>query len=218
MPIKKTILGPLLMQFRSWLPEAAAQRFAGRKYDTTLGRETEGTFVTLKDLMIKDWKGTLATFTMLSMPIMHKFVKLNQLSELEQENLRKAASSMRMYLQLMLLYHLLRALNDDEEDDDAKYMFNFGLNIASRVERDLRFFTSTETISDISGQQLLPIFGVAEELGRFGEATFETMMGEPTIETGVYAGDNKMVLHGSKLIPHTKAIQRIYANTIQEMQ
>jgi hypothetical protein len=218
MPIKKTILGPLLMQFRTWLPEAAAQRFQGRKPDEILGRETEGTFVTLKDLLVKDWKGTLANFTALSLPIMHNFVKLDQLSELEQENLRKAAASMRMYLQLMLIAQLLRALNDDEDDEDAKYMFNFGLNIAGRLENDLRFFTNTETISDISGQQLLPIFGVVEELGKFGEATIETMMGEPTIDTGIYAGDNKMVLHGSKLIPHTKAIQRIYANTIQEMQ
>ena len=218
MPIKKTILGPLLMQFRTWLPEAAAQRFGGRKYDENLGRETEGTFVTMRDLLVKDWKGTLATFTALSLPIMHNFVKLDQLSELEQENLRKAAASMRMYLQLMLIMQLLRALNDDEDDEDAKYMFNFGLNIAGRLENDLRFFTNTETISDISGQQLLPIFGVVEELGKFGEATIETMMGEPTIDTGIYAGDNKMVLHGSKLIPHTKAIQRIYANTIQEMK
>ena len=218
MPIKKTVLGPLLMQFRTWLPEAAAQRFGGRKYDITLGRETEGTFVTLKNLMLEDWKKTLYDFTRLSLPVMHRFVKIEGLSELEQENLRKSAASMRMYMQIFLLIQLLRALNDDEEDEDAKYMFNFGLNIAGRLERDLRFFTSTESISDVSGQQLLPIFGIAEELGAFGNATIESLMGEPTIETGAYAGDNKMVFHGSKLIPHTKAIQRIYTNSIQEMK
>jgi len=115
-----------------------------------------------------------------------------------------------------LLVMALRSMKDDEDDEDVRHLLNYGLNLSSRIENDLKFFGNVGSQRRIM-QDVLPILKIAEDVEKFGDAVVDTMMGEGTVPTGVYAGESKLWLHGSKLVPHTEAPMRVIRNLRQEM-
>jgi len=59
----------------------------------------------------------------------------------------------------------------------------------------------------------MPTTETLADLFKFAEATMQTMGGDTTIPTGVYAGRSRMLHHGGKLVPMGNAIQRMEYNT-----
>jgi len=216
--IKKTLLGPLLMQFRSWLPEAVASRFETEKYDPYLDRQVKGTYITM---FSNEWRRNFKSMMPLLLPAWVRTKNMDTLSEeisaVDQENIRKFAASLRQYMQVAIMIALLRALKDDEDDEDSLRLLNFGLNVADRVENDLSLFGSPGAFLEMTQGDFLAVIGTAADAEKFMEATVQSVQGDPTIETGVYAGKSRMWHHGSKLIPHLGAVQRLANNLDREM-
>tara|TARA_R100001510_G_C7652614_1_gene210491 strand:- start:603 stop:3311 length:2709 start_codon:yes stop_codon:yes gene_type:complete len=217
MPIKQELIGPMLMQFRSWLPEGFASRYEAEKFDPLLNRQVKGTIRTvLIEGTLKERLGKLTDVALVSIPLIGARKDLQGYSEVDEENVRKFAASVRQMMWVYLLVLALRAMRDDEDDPEVRNLFNYGLNLSSRIDNDLKFFGQVGAQRRIV-QDVLPILKIAEDIEKFGASVVDTIMGEGTVPTGVYAGESKLWLHGSKLIPHTEAYQRVIRNLSQEM-
>lgn len=213
--IKKTTLGPLLMQFRSWLPEAIATRFEKESYDPYLDRTVKGSFRTMWNK-----KHLRAMFPLL----LPSFIRTKgmdtlppEISELDQENIRKFSAGVRQWLQVMVFLSLLRAMKDDEDKEENIRFYNAALNLAGRVETDLGLFGDPRNIFEMTQGDMLAVIGLLGRVADFFDAMKDTAMGEGEITTGVYAGKNKMLHHGGKLIPHVNSVQRIVNQMEREM-
>ena len=218
MPIKQTLLGPMLMQFRSWLPEGFATRYESEKFDPLLNRQVKGSIRTvLGEGSLSERLRKMTDVALLSVPLIGARKDLQGYTEIDEENVRKFAASVRQMMWVYLLILALRSMKDDEDDEEVRQLFNYGLNLSSRIDNDLKFFGQIGAQRRIV-QDILPITKVAEDIERFGASVIDTMMGEGTIPTGVYAGESKLWLRGSKLVPHTEAYQRIIRNLSQEMK
>jgi hypothetical protein len=210
--IKKTLLGPMLMQFRSWLPEAAAQRGQESKYDAVLGREVKGTFRTFGgENAFTAW----SQLPKLLLPFMASKMAVDGLSSVDEANVRKTAASIR---QLMWVTLMMAALKRALDDDDDNFALIYMLNIMARVERDLTFFHNPYSIQEIS-KDALPVFKLARDLAKFGEVTLQTLGGDGTIPTGMYAGRSRMLHHGGKIIPFPGSVMKLQRNleTVQNL-
>jgi hypothetical protein len=216
--IKKTLLGPLLMQFRSWLPEAVSTRFEEEKYDPYLDRMVKGSFRTM---FSSEYRQNLKAMMPMLLPSWARTQNMNKISEeiaeVDQENIRRFAAGVRQYLQVIILIAVLRALKDDEDDEGATYMLNYGLNVASRVDRDLKLFTPTG-IKDMTQGNSLSAIGALEDLERFTSALMDSLNGDGTYTTGVHEGESKAWFKFKGLIPHLGAIQRMENNLTRELK
>ena len=217
--IKKTLLGPLLMQFRSWLPEAVASRFEKEKYDPYLQRTVKGTYQTM--FFSNAMRKHLGAMLPMLMPSWARTKGMNEMrsdiSEVDQENIRKFGASLRQYLQVMILISVLRALKDDEDDKEALMILNAGLNVSDRVENDLALFGRPGAFLDMTQGDFLAAIGAASDVEKFGEAVVKTAQGDGMIETGVYAGKSRMWHHFQKLVPHLGSVQRVANNLDREL-
>ena len=201
--IKKTLAGGLLMQFRSWLPEAIATRVEEEKYDIYLGREVKGTYRTMFG---QDAGKHMMNMLKLALPIRALQGKLDEsISQVDQENIRKFAAHMRQYIGLYLVMMMLKALRDDDEED--KYALNYALNIASRIENDLSTFGKPGSAYKLVKDPFAAV-GLMNDIGMFFDATAKTIAGDPIIPTGRHAGKSRMAYHGGKLLPPLNAGQR----------
>ena len=61
-------------------------------------------------------------------------------------------------------------------------------------------------------QDALPVFKLARDVAKFGEVTLQTLAGDGTIPTGLYAGRYRMLHHGGKLIPFSGAAMKLHHN------
>jgi len=209
--IKKTFYGPLLMQFKSWLPEAIAQRMEKERYDPYLDRNVKGRWWTL----MEHRKSLHKMLLPLMVPVLgrkHQFS--DDVSQVDQENMRKSAANFRHMMYLYFMIQAIQALLDDEDDDEtlSKYTLNYLMNVMNRAHNDQTAFMNPLAFDKLVGGGKIAALDTMNQLAKLTEATWDTAWGEPTIETGVYAGKSKMLHHGGKLIPHSAAIQRQIRN------
>jgi len=217
--VKKTMIGPLLMQFRSWLPESVAARFEKEKFDPYLQRDVKGTYQTM--FFSSAIRKHLTAMLPMLVPSWARTKGMNEMSAeisaVDQENIRKFAASLRQYLQIMILISVLRALKDDEDDKEALMILNASLNVVDRAENDLALFGRPGAFLDMTQGDFLAAIGAASEVEKLGEAVVKTAQGDGIIETGVYAGKSRMWHHFQKLVPHLGAVQRIANNLDREL-
>jgi len=213
MPIKATMIGPLLMQFKSWLPEAIAQRVQSERYDPLLDRNVKGRWNTMIQMPFTAIKAILPRM----IPILNRKMQFDDtISEVDQENLRKSAANFRQMMYLYIFIKVLEGMLDDDDDDKS---LNFVMNIANRVDNDLGSFLKPAAFQRlVVGANSLAIFGAFTDLQNFAQATGQTLAGDDTIPTGVYAGKYRMLHHGGKLIPHSAAIQKLANNLDRIME
>ena len=140
-----------------------------------------------------------------------------EISAVDQENIRKFGASFRHYLQVMILIQLLRALKDDEDEEQSLRMLNFGLNLMDRVENDLALFGRPGAFLDMTQGDFLAVIGAMSDAEKLMEATVLTVQGDAYIETGVYAGTPRMWHYTKKLTPHLGAVQRVVNNLDREL-
>ena len=214
--IKSRFYGPLIMAFKSWLPEAVAQRVQSERYDPLLDRDVKGRWNTMFEMGLPAIKEIAKRMV----PFYNKKMTFDDsISRVDQENLRKSAANFRQMMYLYIFVQALQALMDDD-DDDNKYAFNFTMNIAKRVNNDLNSFMVTSGAMNrlVNGVGSIPALGLLNDIQKFGDATIKTIEGDDTIPTGVYAGKYRMLHHGGKLIPHSAAIQKLANNLDRVME
>lgn len=143
---KKYIIGRMLGQFRfSWMIEGFAQRWKGRYFDPYLERNVEGRYITYGKLgFVKSLQ--ILTKLMFMQTNALKGVKAQDRAIVE-ENMRRNLAEIYIYASMFLIYLLLKAgLDEDDDDNEALYST---MNILNRVMADTTFYFSPNTIVSI---------------------------------------------------------------------
>jgi hypothetical protein len=189
------------------VPEGFAQETQGKIYDLHLEREVQGMIPAI-------WGEKGAWFAQLPkmlIPIYRRHAELDFSNPVTEENARKAYAKLYQYLSLAMMASFFKVALDDEDDEDAKGMMIFLMNIADRLKNDLSYFYNPRSYQEVT--KGMPTTETLADVFKFAEATMQTMGGDATIPTGVYAGRSRMLHHGGKLIPMGNAIQRMEYNT-----
>ncbi len=144
--MKRVLIGRMLLQFRSWLPEGFAQRFQDEHYDSQLGRDVKGRWVTYGTL---GFKGSMTTLTR---QILNRDIT-GDLKPVDVENMRKNLAEIATYIGMMGLMAMLKWSMEDDDDEEktllGDYIPMMLLNTLYRSYQDIQFYIMPSTFYSI---------------------------------------------------------------------
>lgn len=162
--MKKTAMGRLLSQFRSWMPEMYAKRFGAEMHNYALGITTKGRYITLKDIFqtktaegeaYGSWNMLLWTIKQLLRKSFFFSTKFNdRLNEVDAANMRALLTEIQLVGALFILSIILRGMAED--DDDKKQSLFALLNMVNRFNSDILLYANPLSFESIS-KNILPI-------------------------------------------------------------
>jgi hypothetical protein len=161
MMAKKTSVGRALMLFKTWIPAAWKERIGNEKYDDRLGRISKGRYRSLfggkdqfgNDLNFGDMMKVLGKALVYSKLFTGESAYAN-LSEVDQENLKRAIRELIVVLTLASLMLVLRSLGSD--DPDEKKFINFVNNVLGKSITDLTLFANPYSFAGL-GKTVAPV-------------------------------------------------------------
>jgi hypothetical protein len=215
---KETILGRMLFQFRTWLPEAIANRFEYARHDTSLNITTKGRYISLahviKDANRNNYLGALAletvkgTLNQLGFGFYKgdagKFLNIKDkagknIENVDIANMRKVCTELAFITTMNLLALLFKGMKDDEDEED-KFALNFLINQNTRLRTDLLLYVNPTEWKNFS-KDIIPAMSVIKSAYKTGEATSLFLQGEDTIERGINAGRSRLGIQLLKEMP-----------------
>lgn len=182
--IKKHILGRMLMQFRSWIPEGVATRFEKENFDEQLGRVVKGRYRSIADI---GYANAMRLF------VKGLFAKeggkgLSKLkNDIDIENMKKNIIELRWLISILLVGLILSFALGAEDDDDEQYLYALRLliNQSSRLQNDITFYLSPNAFEQII-RNPIPIMKTYTDAARFIRATTNVVMKDDKIYDSDY--------------------------------
>lgn len=209
--IKRVIWGRLLMVFRNWIPEGINNRFGDELFNESLGRTTKGRYRTLGGTesitgeKLGFRKMLVKLLTEMLRRISFSLIKsnqLNELSEVDQANMRKNAAELVFLMTTFMLGSLLTGLAAGGDDDKKKALAKYFISQGVRLEADVLFYFSPGASMNILRNALPPlttlynIWRIVPDMASFA-------VGNDTIPTGVYHGQSRLLRQIFKVNPLT---------------
>lgn len=147
---KRYIVGRMLFQFRSWMPEGFANRFQEHRYDNQLGREVKGRWVTYADLGIFKSLGTLLKQAAY-MDSAFKDSDGNYIMErVDIENMRRNLAELASWGSIVFIMTMLKyAIDGDDDDDMQAGMIRILINAFFRSQQDIYTYISPSTFYNV---------------------------------------------------------------------
>ena len=182
----KSVIGRMLIQHRSWLPQMFIERWGSKRFDYNLEMEMEGRYRTLGRVV-----GHLISKQ-----------KVGELTELEKYNLKAAGMELSLVIGIGLLLKALAAGLDD--DDKKESWYKFTTLVGQRTLSELGFFVDISTKSQF--QILLSpaaSISVYEDYGRFVNALWKETTGDEKERKKA-----KPLKAAGKLVPVVGQLQR----------
>ncbi|HAV25742.1 MAG TPA: hypothetical protein DCX01_06155 [Bacteroidetes bacterium] len=151
--IKKTIWGRLGTQFRTWAFEGINTRWGEKVYNAQLERYTEGRYKAYSkvgfkgslEMLIKSILNTLTLGYGVSDASMRGDIK----DDLTFANMRKNMAGVKFYLAVTGAGALLKALGEDEDDEDTEKTLRLLQNTFFRLEQDGEFYMNPGTAAEV---------------------------------------------------------------------
>jgi len=140
MYIKKSILGSMIMIFRSWIPEGFASRFLSERFDEQLGRDIKGRYRTYGELGLTKSMGELYRLVFKLESDLQK-----EGNEVDLENMRKNLMEIKMFLALGTVLILLKGALESGEDDTISMPAKILANATYRAYSDILFYVNPIT-------------------------------------------------------------------------
>tara|TARA_R110000772_G_C13310328_1_gene440491 strand:+ start:12892 stop:30153 length:17262 start_codon:yes stop_codon:yes gene_type:complete len=172
--------------------------------------------------------------------VMQKTTFENQgISEVDAVNMRKIVSELTLYLSLMSFYIAMNLMfrGDDEDKltakevedykrlgikvpysklpDSQQHALNLILNLTNRIKDELTIYGNPlEAVAMASNPA--PSMSLIEDTAGLFDAFSKTIMGDGTIDTGTYSGQNRIVRGLSGFVPFLAQGKSIQSNAKQE--
>ena len=182
----KSIIGRMLIQHRSWLPQMFMERFGNKRFDYVLEEEMEGRYKTLVRVVAHlVSKGKYKTLT-----------------DLEKINLKSSAMELGLCISIGLLLKALAAGLDDDDKKEAWYKYS--KMIGQRTMSELGFFVDPTGASQ--AQILLKpaaSISVIEDVSRFVGQLWKETTGDAKEQKAA-----KPLKQLGKLVPVVGQVQR----------
>lgn len=197
-----TLVGSLLMHFRSWIPGLFQERFSSMRFDETLETVEVGRFrVAVGEIIgqgllpsiaeVVKISGEIASFGLYRKQMnmdavnrgMQRFIEENpeyrgkitpeQYIQLRRAKLNAFVAETRLYLGFIILLQMLGGLEWDDEDEAGMFAWNTH-NIARRALLEVSFWYSPSSAGEII-RSPLPMAGALTEIGKLlSNAVVET--------------------------------------------
>ena len=205
---KKQVLGRLLFQFRSWVPELWFDRWEDQRWDEALERYSKGTWRTygtaLESTGVKGFASMMIKQFGLQM-LGKDASQFEDLSEIDQINMRKNIAELYFVAALSIALWLLGQIELEGDDDETLYM-NMGmtllLNTFNRVNTEVTFFINPDAMLQMTKGNPAPAIGTLSNLLiDIPSALLKQLSGEGEYKTGVRKGHNRLLKESLELIP-----------------
>ncbi len=148
---KKSMLGRMLMMFRSWVPMGFASRFMDERYDDQLGRKIKGRWVTYYDLGVRKSFSSLFKRLILNDTAFAREMNAVGMAAPDIENIKRNFSEILIMLAMnAMMYGLKRSIEDDDEEKGLyDYTTQMMVNQIYRAEQDIWFYINPTTFYQI---------------------------------------------------------------------
>lgn len=230
---KRSGLGRLLLQFRTWMVEGVRTRLGDKegRYDEILDAEIKGRYISAIDVFKNDWKGAslglglqiirnfipfgnkwMANFT----PI-DKYIQGNEnVRAVDIANMKRLAMELNIFIGSLVVMLAAKALAEGLDDDDPKkWGINLLINQGTRLRTDVLMYVNPLEAKKLI-QDPIPSMKILTDVAKFKDAVDKTIIqGSPEYESGIYQGHNRIFRNTVNLIPGLSQGYRISSQTFQ---
>lgn len=195
--IKQSFWGMAALQFRTWLIEGIANRGQDEHFDSRLGLVVKGRYKTMNNSTA--WIALLKRFAFISDK---NNVELQSLSQVDKANIRKNVTELIFLLTVSAAILALKHLGDDDDDDKDWTLTNLMLNNMLRLQQDLAFYINPNEVESLNSK-IIPSTVILNDFKQLMDAYYDTVLGEGTYKTGMYAGESKVLKETLQFFPVT---------------
>jgi len=208
--LKKNWIGRALGQFRTWMFEGYAARFESEKYDSALGVNVKGRYISIPAFFGDVGIPTAALEIMKGIAKFQTFGALFKDTNFDQvgdttvdntdaANMRRVVAEAVIYIDIYLAYAIL-SMFAGELDDDDKFLINHVINQGLRLRTDLTFYVSPAQFKTML-KDPLPSASLIKDVGEWGDSLYDLLLGKDKIKTGVNADSSKALRETSQMFP-----------------
>ena len=202
---KRNFYTRALLVFRTWLPQAIANRFGEERKDILLGTETKGryrsyiNFATNEDgkFDFDELKNNLIWLIGLS--------GNTNLKEIDRAAMRKNLAELGLLVSLSTMILLVKHLAEGADDDE--WYYTYLLNNLIRAESDLTMFMGPYAWQKVI-RDPIPLTSIIRDVYDVLPATANYITGNGEYKTGFRAGQSKLLKHSLDNIPGIRQIQQ----------
>lgn len=231
---KRTGLGRLLMQFRTWMVEGVRVRLGDRKArtDEVWDVQVRGRYWSAYDLFRNDWKGTtintalqvLKNFLAIGNNKFKNFTPLDKyaqgnenLEPVDIANMKRVAMELNILIGMTMTMIALKALASGfDNDDPRKWALMIAINQGQRLKTDVLMYINPLEAKKII-QDPIPAMKLLTDVSKFLDAGQKTVFeGSPDYTTGVYAGHSRLFKSFVSLFPGTAQGYRTLGQATQD--
>lgn len=194
--IRTSMLGSALMQFRSWIPEMAEERFAGLKYDDELGQFTYGKMnlffgelfskrmpALLKSIVTGFGDDGIAAAKQKYQELRRDAAEKGQeftitegeFIDLYMSNIRSEMMELMIVLSFAALVFSVVKVGDDD-DEQTKGFKKYARKALNKYYNEFAFYYNPVEFTNLV-KSPLPVIGLAEDLTRFSTNMGKEMYG-----------------------------------------
>lgn len=210
---KRSTLGKMLFMFKTWLPMAIQERFGKEDYDDEMARIVKGRYTVA--WTAKDANGNEIKFTeLLKLLSVAAFKKdgLASLSEIDRASIRRNLKELQFIAQFAIAVAALSLIaGGDGEDDEKKFILNTAINLLSKSQADLAFFTNPSAMGQMTNN-LIPIYSGVKDIFKIVPVVFKTVSGDTVYKSGPFEDQNRLLIWGAEVTPFVNPALRVWKN------
>lgn len=215
---KRTGVGRLLIQFRSWMVDGYRVRFGDRygRVDEVFETEMRGRYHSVVDVVKDDWSGTSLSMIkqilynfipfksnmgIKSSPLSKYFEGKETVRNVDVANMKRVAMEVNILIGVYVAGLLLKlAVADLDDDDPKKLLMTMLLNQSGRLRTDILMYANPNEAAKLI-QDPVPALKIIGNLGGWFDAVNKTLQGSPDYETGVFEGHNRILKATATTLP-----------------
>jgi hypothetical protein len=192
--LNQNVLFRMAFQFKKWIPAAVETRLGRRQYNDRLMVETEGRWITFKNLVF-DLRKSVDRYNK------------GELSEMEIYNLRKTMTEIAIFSATMLAAIAMGWDDDDKRKKSASY--KFAMDQLDKVSGDLLFFANPKNVTRLT-KNPFALTKLADQLVDVVAYIPYIAYGEGSeIKAGAHKGENKFYRSLGQITPGYNQSQNV---------
>jgi hypothetical protein len=192
--LNQNVLFRMAFQFKKWIPAAVETRLGRRQYNDRLMAETEGRWITFKNLVF-DLRKSVDRYNK------------GELSEMELYNLRKTATEIAIFSATMLAAIAMGWDDDDKRKKSASY--KFAMDQLDKVSGDLLFFANPKNVTRLSKNPFAMVKLVDQLVDVIAYIPYIAYGEGSEIKAGAHKGENKFYRGLGQITPGYNQAQNV---------
>jgi hypothetical protein len=158
------------------------------------------------------WSDILFTLKQLARKLAFKSTQFDdRFNKTDAANIRKNMTELYVLVTLAGIAILLKAISDDDEEDENKFIANFLLNQTTRLQTDISFYTNPLEFEKLT-KTAIPMAQLLEDVNTWRKdvQSFFDDKKDENFESGPFKGDSKFLVHSGEMLPGTAQLIRLY--------